>query len=433
MSQKSDKLSFFKNIHKQMNITFAFVFSVLIVLFSGCGTGSNNYSENISVPADIAETNENAKPNEVFVDLSKTGLQNTNKNSSAGVSGKNSPKTTSSDSKLSNSSVSSKNEKKNAAKSKSSLNLASSKSESKTLSSAASSKTESKSSSSAASSKTESKTSSSAPESNQTVQPDSGNQTSFEPNNEQEYTEEQTGYTEEQYAVPDGEPEYRKQLIENTEKQPYEPIVVTTGSRVDLSWFDDCVIIGDSLANGLMLYNDSHGELGNAQFVCAACIGWVNSQYDMYQANSFHPFYNGQQIFLYDAPALTHANKVVIIMGINDICSYGIDNAFDSADSFISRVRELTPNVEIFLTTVTTMVEAAEYHLLNNPRIQSYNERLPEFARAHNCGFLDTWSVFANEKGKLPPELCVDANGLGFHLNEDGNHILCDYLISNLG
>ncbi len=433
MSQKSEKSFSSENIHNRLKIIFAFILSVSIVGLSGCGTGSNNYPKNISVPADIVETNENAKTNEVFVDLSKTGLQNNKKNSSSDISQNNSKKTTSSDSKSSNTSANLKNEKKSAAKSKLSSSAASSSLESKLSSSAASSSLESKLSSSAASSSSESINSSINPVGNQTIQPDSGNQTSIEPNNEQEYIEEQPENSQEQYTFDDGEPEYRKQLIQNKEKEPYEPIVVTTGSRVDLSWFDDCVIIGDSLANGLMLYNDSHGELGNAQFVCAACIGWVNSQYGMYQANSFHPIYNGQQVFLYDAPALTNAKKVVVIMGINDICSYGIDNAFDSADSFISRVRELTPNVEIYITTVTPMVEAAEYHLLNNPRIQSYNERLPEFARAHNCGFLDTWSEFADENGKLPPELCVDASGLGFHLNEDGNHRLCEYLISNLG
>ena len=51
----------------------------------------------------------------------------------------------------------------------------------------------------------------------------------------------------------------------------------------------------------------------------------------------------------------------------------------------------------------------------------------------HNCGFLDTWSVFANEDGKLPEELCIDPDGLGFHLNDKGNHMLCDFYKANLG
>ena len=259
------------------------------------------------------------------------------------------------------------------------------------------------------------------------------NDTNSEIEEEEKEETESSEPEEEQEISLEGQPEYRQELIKNKDNTIQKNVKVTTGSPVDISWFDDCVFLGDSFTNGLGLYNDSFGELGNAQFVCAACIGWVSSQYGMYDPNEFHPLYNGQKVFMYDAPALTGANKVVITLGMNDVGCFGIDGTLEAADSFIAKIRELTPNVKIYITTVTPMVAAAEYDLLNNPLIKEYNERLPEFARQHNCGFLDTWSVFANADGKLPEELCIDPDGLGFHLNDKGNHMLCDFYKANLG
>lgn len=231
--------------------------------------------------------------------------------------------------------------------------------------------------------------------------------------------------------------------LSNTEKketaaQPYrvktsKSKTTTSRSPAELSWFDDCVFLGDSFTNGLSLYNESYGELGNAQFVCAACIGWVSSQYEIDHPNAFHPTYNGQTVFMYDAPALTNAKKAVITLGMNDVGCFGIEGTLDAAASFIAKVRASSPDVTIYITTVTPMVESAEYDLLNNDLIQKYNERLPVFAQMHDCIFLDTWSVFADENGKLPVDLCIDPDGLGFHLNNNGNHMLCEFYKANLG
>lgn len=168
---------------------------------------------------------------------------------------------------------------------------------------------------------------------------------------EQDLIEDETNTTELGIGVDEnGEPSYRKKLIENRDTSATAPLNIHTGSPVDMAWFDDCVFLGDGFTNGLSIYNDTFGELGNAKFVSAACIGWVSSQYDWYHPDAFHPIYNGQQIFMYDAPAVTEANKVVITLGMNDVCGFSVQSTLDAADSFIQKIRYLRPGAKIYLT-----------------------------------------------------------------------------------
>ena len=238
-----------------------------------------------------------------------------------------------------------------------------------------------------------------------------------------------------EYADVDenGEPLYRRELIEKRDTSIGVPLSVHTGSPVDESWFDDCIFLGDSFTAGLGVYNDAFGELGNAEIVGSACIGWVSSQYDWYNPDGFHPLYRGQQVFMYDLPAITESNKVVITLGMNDVCGMSNDYILANAETFIEKIRYLRPGAKIYITTVTPMIESAQFYLLNNERIRDFNSCLLDFAWQHNCGFLDTYSLLADDEGNLPVEWCIDAADKGFHLNNEGNHILCEFYKENLG
>ena len=198
------------------------------------------------------------------------------------------------------------------------------------------------------------------------------------------------------------------------------------GVPVDDSWFDDCVFIGDSLTLGLSLYNDWMDVFGDAKFVCSAGLNWHNAQWDIDDANAVHPLYNGEKILVEDAINITAADKAIIGFGMNDIAIFGVDSAIEAADELLVKIEEKSPGVQIYLLTVSPMIEAAEKGNLNNSLIREYDDKLPGLADSHGCIIIDSWDFLIDEDGYLPVELCEDPDSLGIHLNNDGCKILSE-------
>lgn len=205
------------------------------------------------------------------------------------------------------------------------------------------------------------------------------------------------------------------------------------GEPIDVAWFDDCVFIGDSVTNGLGLYNDYMDILGNAQFITGASLGYNNCQWDLNDENAVHPMYNGSYVLLEDAAIVSGANKVIIGMGMNDIGIYGVDGSIEGVETFIEKLTNKSPDIEIYFLSVTPMIASAEYDRLNNTKIKEFDEKLEAYANSHGYRYLDTWSAVVNDNNCLPDELCEDPNDLGLHLTNEGCDIVIDYIKRNVG
>ena len=196
--------------------------------------------------------------------------------------------------------------------------------------------------------------------------------------------------------------EEKEEAASSAAEKKVNPTKTVQGIPVSESWFDDCVFMGDSLTVGLSYYNDLTGDLGNAEFICSAGLGWGNSQWDLYDENEVHPMYNGQKVPL------------------------------ENADEFIRKLRAKTPDVQIYLQTITPMIASAEYDRLNNTLIKEYDDALEIFATQHNCKFINSWAALADENGQLPFELCQDPDDLGLHLTNEGCEIWADCILKSV-
>lgn len=233
-----------------------------------------------------------------------------------------------------------------------------------------------------------------------------------------------------QQAIIEQPPIMTEPEPESTYANEYEE--VDTKVIVDDSWFDDCVIMGDSLTVGLSMYNDAYGVFGNAKFVCAASLGYGNSQWDLYRPGNVHPYYRNQKILLEDAPSVTGANKAIITLGMNDIGVWGIDNAIEYARSLVGKIRAKTPDIKIYLQTVTPMLYGSQKASLNNYLIREFNSRLETLADELGCGFLNSYSAFADSNGNLPYYLCSDPGALGLHFNFEACAIWTNFIKANI-
>ena len=191
-----------------------------------------------------------------------------------------------------------------------------------------------------------------------------------------------------------------------------EPIMsAPTYETVDSSFFDDAVFVGDSIS--LKLSYDTTGRLGNAQFLVQGSYGVGNAIYDVlpttYRGNTYTN--------LEDAIAATGANKLFIMMGMNDIGLYGIDGTIENWKTLLDLIRGACPGIEIYIQSMTPVWTGGEKGGLNNPNINAYNNKLRAFAAENGCEFIDVAPFMRDATGGLASGFCSDQY---VHLSEAG-------------
>ena len=91
-----------------------------------------------------------------------------------------------------------------------------------------------------------------------------------------------------------------------------------------------------------------------------------------------------------------------------------------------------SPDVEIYIQSVTPMLENMQLKDLNNKSIDEFNIKLKAEAEKLGYKYLDVASVMKDEKGNLIPEYCSDPEAMGIHFSDDGCKVWVEYLKQNV-
>ena len=203
-----------------------------------------------------------------------------------------------------------------------------------------------------------------------------------------------------------------------------------TGTAVDASWFDDAIFIGDSVTYGLYNYAEN-GCLGDADFLAIDCIGYHTAMFGLDHEYGIHPVYNGQKVMIDDAVQEIGKKKVFIMLGMNDICSWGVEESVDAMQEFVDQLLAKSPDIQIYVHSVTPMIAAKDGtrpDFLNNANIALYNEKIQPICAERGFVYLDLVPVVSDGNGNLRDDYCVDPGNLGFHYNRDGLQAWVDFL-----
>lgn len=227
-------------------------------------------------------------------------------------------------------------------------------------------------------------------------------------------------------------------LTENSTSAEKTPIQTANAgeshSPVSADWFDDAVFVGDSVTLKLSYYCDSHPEaLGDAQFFCAGSLGYTNALWELDREDAVHPLYRGTNYLSQDCAAVTGANKVLVMLGMNDIALYGIDGTMESAETLIDNILAQTPDVNLYIQSVTPIINGMERGDLNNANIRAFNEKLQEFCQQNGYRYLDIYGLLADENGYLPLEYCGDPDAQGIHFTDAACELWANYFKENVG
>ena len=203
---------------------------------------------------------------------------------------------------------------------------------------------------------------------------------------------------------------------------------------VDPSWFSDAVFIGDSITVALdYACADDPSLLGSAQFVCSQSLGYHNALWDLNTEGAVHPTYKGETVLAETAAQITGAKKVFILLGVNDIGTYGAEDTCEQAAVLAEHILSYSPDVKIYFQSTTPMLDDKESGWLNNDKICDFNERLQAYCKEKGFGFLDVYHQMCDEYGDLKEEYCGDPDVQGIHFNTEGCRIWADYLKASAG
>lgn len=187
-------------------------------------------------------------------------------------------------------------------------------------------------------------------------------------------------------------------------------------------FFDDAVFIGDSVSLKLKYYamkqrKAGFDTLGQAQFLVSGSLGSGNALKPV-TSDSVHPTYQGQKMPLEDAVIKSGANKIFIMLGMNDVGLYGVDKSIANLDTLIDKIQSLSPNTSIYLQSVTPMLKGKELKQLNNVTISEYNAALLSYCDSNGYTYLDIATIMMDADGSLIPEFCSDPESMGIHFTD---------------
>ncbi len=198
------------------------------------------------------------------------------------------------------------------------------------------------------------------------------------------------------------------------------------------SWFDNAVFVGDSVTLKLSYYCASDTSvLGKAEFFCAGSLGYSNALWNLDAEDAVHPYYKGAVHLTEECAEASGKNNVFIMLGMNDIDLYGVDDTMKSCEELTSRIVKRSPSAKLYFQSVTPMIESAQDESFNNDLVRSFNTKLKAFCDTNGYKYLDIYSAVVDTDGNLPLDYCSDPDNMGLHFTDTACRIWADYLKNN--
>lgn len=212
---------------------------------------------------------------------------------------------------------------------------------------------------------------------------------------------------------------------------------VPESAEKDQSFLNGAVFVGDSVTLKLKNYVTKKRKsepdfFGTAAFLAAGSMGSGNALQPL-SNDSIHPYYNGEKALLEDSAAKIGADKVYLMLGINDVAPYGVEDATKNLETLTRRFCDKIPGVKIYIQSATPMLADKQKKTLNNPNLERYNKLVSDICEKDGWYFLDVASVMRDGTGALKREYCSDPDDLGLHFTDAACEVWIQYILTHTG
>lgn len=180
------------------------------------------------------------------------------------------------------------------------------------------------------------------------------------------------------------------------------------------SYFDNSVMIGNSLAEGFYMWA---GLAENFTFICNANL-WID-----------------QVIGGIDLSKVTlnpgMYESIYLVFGLNEVGN-SVELFIEEYVELIDFLREYQPNATIYVHSVTPVMEKVDKdpgEVQTMARIDNFNERLKEMCAEKECWYVDIYSMLIDENGYLSTAYAFEGDGK--HFEKSGYVAWANYLKSH--
>ncbi|MGN0621927.1 MAG: GDSL-type esterase/lipase family protein [Porcipelethomonas sp.] len=184
-------------------------------------------------------------------------------------------------------------------------------------------------------------------------------------------------------------------------------------NKIKENFEDDLYIIGDSIALGYGAY-----QRVPSRHVLAELNAAPSSIRD------FTFDYDGKKHTVLAILNDEMPENIMLSMGVNDITTYSDENFAEKYMGFVSDVKTLCPDSNIYVMALTPVMKSCEY--TDNDAINSYNNALKSAVEAQKddkITFIDVPPELFDKSGNLKSEY---SSGDGMHLTGDAYDVLLD-------
>ncbi len=200
-----------------------------------------------------------------------------------------------------------------------------------------------------------------------------------------------------QPGVSDSQPP-EESTPESKPEEPASPFAgaVPKSDWVDTKYFDDAVFLGDSLTNGIKVYD----VMSNTTVISSTGISLENifSKAVVKQED-------GSYATMLEALGKTTPAKIYIMMGANSI-GWDKETFLKYYARLLDAVAEQHPESILYVQSIlpVTAKKEAEAPVFSNARIDEYNLALLALTQQKGMQFLYVAEAFKDETGALPDE-----------------------------
>ena len=218
--------------------------------------------------------------------------------------------------------------------------------------------------------------------------------------------------------------------LERTSGGIYQPdidtIRATANGRVDVSYFNDAIFLGDSLADGFKVY-----------------AGWMSLKdtsavYLTQQGTTPRTFLQpGAMVDAGRGPVDVWAvieqrqpGKMYITLGTNALMAMDPEEFIASYKQLVDKIQKVSPDTVIYVTTITPTTErkASLEPRLSYERIYQSNQLIARMCNEEGLVLINLYDVLKDSTGYLNKDI---AAGDGYHLSPSGYRMWLDYLITH--